>query len=784
MLDYLEYINRFFDGEEDSIEEEGDEFENPYANYSDFQILQLERDIAAGVQLEPSKRKQERQSWSQFDLYTKRLEQAKANIQKAEQEAQANYDSIQKDVNEYGGENKPAPEVKKSGEGYDVPKSLDGDGLVKPPEGTKEPNVSSTPGEEAQPGDCGADQNLTEAQRKEYSKIGNTLGSTARYLETGHSNTGGAGSVSSGKGDHGGVSYGMYQLPSAQKPAPVKVFINQTKWRQMFEGLEPGSAAFSAKWREVAAAEPEAFAEAQEAYNRKSDFNPLVNKLKGLGIDTSQKCFGFQEMVYSLATQHGPSGGYAVVQEALAGKDVSKMSDVEIIDAVYATRSNTSKWFRSSSKKVQQSVYNRYTRESKINAAQCCGAAKPLGDLTADDLVLDSNSPVLSSGGNAPNGFMDPELVYPLNTRLNEPDFSRLARGISSGTLVDIKNAARVLKVPEDVTEGGTWDEPKSGFAAQYPDNWVIQTHGGVTLELDSTKNKQRFHIWHPSNSFLEIYPSGQWVEKNSNDKYEIVLGNKRTFIAGDNHVTVQGTNNIVYRSPQRDFYEKMKTSLFKENSKTFVEGNEFSHVKLNREIHVEGNELYKIDTDREVFITGNDGKVVNADCKLLVNQNYNIEVKSNIFQKILVNKNTEVDSTYSKIVGVDYNSLVKGNTYIKTKGTTYIDSDGRFDLKTSNDFAINASKTVTINSGSKMVLNSGSTLDLNAEGLIVIRGSGIVLKNSCDGVTISARCWDVDIDGSCTISAPVIELNGLVKIPEAEIGVLRCGSCNLAGSY
>ena len=148
-----------------------------------------------------------------------------------------------------------------------------------------------------------------------------------------------------------------------------------------------------------------------------------------------------------------------------------------------------------------------------------------------------------SSSGDYSKGFKDPDLVYPLSDRLGEPDVDRLARGVTADTPVEFKNNNRTTGVSE--AGGGTWDEPVSPYAAQYPNNTVLQTHGGTLIELDSTSGKERVHIYHPSKSYIEIDADGVMVVKNTDKKYEIVVDNKNINIQGDKSETVNGDDKL-----------------------------------------------------------------------------------------------------------------------------------------------------------------------------------------------------------------------------------------------
>lgn len=180
-----------------------------------------------------------------------------------------------------------------------------------------------------------------------------------------------------------------------------------------------------------------------------------------------------------------------------------------------------------------------------------------------------SNSDRLTSKD---DGFKDPDNVYPVTNRLGEPDVHRLARGVSEQTLVTTKNEQRDIGV--EIALGGSWDEPESAFEAKYPHNHVIATHGGITIELDSTPNKERINIYHPSNSFIEIDSDGNMVIRNNAEKYEIVLAGKNVHIKQDQNITIDGS-------------EKKKTG---ENKLLEVGGNEQIEIGGNKEETVSGN--------------------------------------------------------------------------------------------------------------------------------------------------------------------------------------------------
>lgn len=186
------------------------------------------------------------------------------------------------------------------------------------------------------------------------------------------SGRGGAGTVSTGRGDHGGKSYGTHQLSS--RAGTLQRYLASTPYGAQFEGLTPGSAAFDAKWKALAASDP-AFAASQHDFMRRTHVDPLAARLKSAGIDLSGRGQAVQEMLWSTATQFGP--GTDVVKRALSGMDLSSASDAAIITAVQDYKAaNNSTLFRSSPQ-LQPSLLNRAVNEKSALLALAAQSATP-----------------------------------------------------------------------------------------------------------------------------------------------------------------------------------------------------------------------------------------------------------------------------------------------------------------------------------------------------------------------------------------------------------------------
>jgi hypothetical protein len=182
------------------------------------------------------------------------------------------------------------------------------------------------------------------------------LGATSKKYESGR---GGAGTISSGAGDLGGKSYGTYQMTGDA----LKKFVTEGPYAEQFKGLELKSAAFDAKWKELAETDPK-FGEAQHEFIKKTHFDPQHEHLLNSGIDLTNRGAAVQDAIWSTAVQFGAKTN--LIKNALAGKDISKMSDSDIVSAIQDYKiQNNDKLFKSSSEGVRSGTLSRAIKEKE-----------------------------------------------------------------------------------------------------------------------------------------------------------------------------------------------------------------------------------------------------------------------------------------------------------------------------------------------------------------------------------------------------------------------------------
>ena len=165
------------------------------------------------------------------------------------------------------------------------------------------------------------------------------------------------------------------------------------------------------------------------------------------------------------------------------------------------------------------------------------------GNNAQDPIVCGVISGVPGTAARTNVGFNDPDGEYPRTDLIGEPDVNRLARGTITNTVIQAKIDA--IKSGVSIAGGGTWDEPKTPYAAEYPLNQVHESESGHVHEVDDTPGAERLHRYHKSGTFEEIHPEGDKVTKVVTNNYTITMGNDFAYIEGNCNITVGGNANI-----------------------------------------------------------------------------------------------------------------------------------------------------------------------------------------------------------------------------------------------
>ena len=200
---------------------------------------------------------------------------------------------------------------------------------------------------------------------------GRILGKLSEQFETGGR---GAGTVSGGQGDPGGVSYGSYQMTSKPGGGTARRFVTHKDcpFRSNFANLAPGTPPFSSVWKSLAKSNSEEFQASQHEYIKRTHFDPLVQKIINEdGLNVLTRSHTLQDVIWSTAVQHGP--GSTIPHRALAKVNMgpeNKGFDKSFITAIYEERGRKNANgglvnFPRASAAVQRGVANRFRDELK-----------------------------------------------------------------------------------------------------------------------------------------------------------------------------------------------------------------------------------------------------------------------------------------------------------------------------------------------------------------------------------------------------------------------------------
>ncbi len=227
-------------------------------------------------------------------------------------------------------------------------------------------------------------RDMTDDQYATYVDMENWLESNDRQLgqlSAQYESRGNPGTVSTGRGDPGGVSYGVYQF--ATNTGTAAAFVASPEfgpWAAEFENLRPGTAEFDARWRAVAARDPETFGNAQHAYMRRTHYDPAVSRVdRNTGYDLNTATMAVREATWSVATQHGRAATLladAVERTDRALPRTDPNYEARLIDNIYDRRTEyvanlrdrAMRQGRAGEARTLNNVINRRYREERAEA--------------------------------------------------------------------------------------------------------------------------------------------------------------------------------------------------------------------------------------------------------------------------------------------------------------------------------------------------------------------------------------------------------------------------------
>ena len=337
------------------------------------------------------------------------------------------------------------------------------------------------------------------------------LGSVSAKYESGKR---GAGTISSGKGDHGGKSYGIYQL--ASKTGTLQKFIKMSGFANDFAGLSPGSQAFDDKWKQLA--NNPNFADAQHNFIKITHYVPAIDALRKAGFDVSKKGRAVHEAIYSTAVQYGPARVAKFFREAMAGKDFNSMSDADIVSALQDYKyNNVDVHFASSSQAVRDSIRKNRIPNEKADLLKIAGgggstsmpstktSSEPTAQEQADATKASTEEPTISNpqasaatpaGADASSGGGASDQIGKTGVAMTKENVNAIFDGKKDKKeeKVETTGDAQTSQGGAGGSSGGSTPSPQGGKAAEAINNYISimqkNAKGSVYSQANRMGNK------------------------------------------------------------------------------------------------------------------------------------------------------------------------------------------------------------------------------------------------------------------------------------------------------
>lgn len=367
------------------------------------------------------------------------------------------------------------------------------------------------------------------------------------------------GSDAIGTDSTGGWSYGKYQIETER--GTMRDFLEHTtaKSPSISSALEDaggypasrkGNAEFKAAWR--AAAKDPSFDGLQHDFIAIKSYEPLRAKIKtDTGLEVDERSHALRDVVWSIAVQHGP--GSSVISNALRDKDVSRMTDEEIVEAIYEERASDEttksgdkvlKYFHKSRKDEQAEVRKRFAQERICAKYMLEAERRAKSEEAARDERGTAPVRAPSSGWSNPGGGNNPppvqqkgegrracEIANCITYQLAEPFLIALAKdphivGKVNLTVEDEVGKGEVMIFGQDATHGAGRVAPGNKSVGTTEASLKTQMAGLLSWFAQGTSQGMAKRLF---NAFLENHSEIKTFKDQDLDKAVAI---NPTFIA------------------------------------------------------------------------------------------------------------------------------------------------------------------------------------------------------------------------------------------------------------
>lgn len=193
-----------------------------------------------------------------------------------------------------------------------------------------------------------------------------------KYVQKFESGDRGSSMISSGKGDSGGVSFGVFQFPSYRRADTGANSLLGQMWanyKDKYPATPGDNAAFKDAWAKASVAEQPDFLNNERLVELKNDVQPVIDSLQKSFGDTMNTDRALQELIWSSGVQYGPGGktDKAFKDAGINTLEEYKKNPSESIKKIYQAKlNNVSSNFSGSSESVRKGIRERFQEEGAL----------------------------------------------------------------------------------------------------------------------------------------------------------------------------------------------------------------------------------------------------------------------------------------------------------------------------------------------------------------------------------------------------------------------------------
>jgi uncharacterized protein (DUF2345 family) len=320
-----------------------------------------------------------------------------------------------------------------------------------------------------------------------------------------------------------------------------------------------------------------------------------------------------------------------------------------------------------------------------------------------------------------------------------------------------------------------SWEEPPSGYSAQYPYNRVIETASGHSIELDDTPGGERIMIWHRDGSYVQITGTST-THKNMSDAYHVNERNNHVYIGGNNIVTIEGDSYILVKGNKVEEIEGNYKQIVHGNvqigggGRVEINGADSTDIR-SASLSLDSNvENLNIRTGKNiVFESGESFNVKSKNVRLGASENMSVTGQKGLF---LQSQGGDVHVKSDGNVYLNPNQSL----FLRTEGGTIsAEAKGSIRLNSTGSFiSINSSSYMSFGSKGEMLIGSeGGSLNLNAAENLGIIGPNLFLEGRNDvninaGTNLNTKSSQLNM----TSSTAYLESSGALDLKGSQVRI------------